>query len=189
MIKVPRLVFLTIIGGAILFALLPANQQTDVLSWLVIAFVSISTIYLAIAWRQHLGRWHGWFAVVIGLFISLNWLRVQWFAASPIVQQINIVVALWAWALFIAVFISSGLMLIYRGASVVFMGLAWLGLPIILLAMGATYGTTAVMDNAPLNGKLLLGVPILWVICVGGISLPIFLLQLLLLVRKEFMAH
>lgn len=188
-IKLPLIVFLINVGVSLLFAFLPAEQQTDALAWLIIAVIGLSAIYVSLAWRRYLSRWRGWIGVVIGLFISLNWLSVRWFAVSPIVQQINIVVALWAWALLIAVFISSGLMLIYRGASVVFMGLAWLGLPIILLTMGATYGTAALMDNAPLNGKLILGVPTLWVICVGGLSLPVFLLQLLLLVRKEITAH
>ncbi len=188
-VRPPLIVFAITLGLSILFACLPTDQQTNALTWLVIALVSLSTIYVSLAWQRRLSRWRGWLGVVIGLFISLEWLRLQWFATEPIVQHINIAIAMWAWALLIAVFISSILMLIYRGASVIFMGLAWLIVPIILLAMGALYGTSIRMDNAPLNGKLVLGVPLWWAICIGSVSLPIFLLQLLLVIRKEINAR
>lgn len=187
--KLSRSLLLTGIGITVGFALLPADQQTDDLTWLIIASISFSTIYLSLAWRRHLSRWRGWLSVVGGLFIGLEWLRVQWFATTPVVEKITIVVALWSWALCIAVFISSVLMLIYRGASVVFMGLAWLGLPITLLTMGLIYKTSALMDSAPLNDKLLAGVSIWWIICIGGLSLPVFLIQMFLLARKEIVEH
>lgn len=160
--------------------------------WTGILLVSGSAVYLSLTYRQLLSTWRGFGTLVSLAFLTLVWLRWQWpLWSSPVslLQNVNIAVSLLAWALLIGVFISSILLLIQEEASVVFMGLAWVLIPLVLLTVGVRYGQFEHFMAAPLGEQAFWAVPLLWalgVLCLGPLA---FLGHFMILVVKELKAR
>jgi hypothetical protein len=106
-----------------------------------------------------------------------------------LLQSLNAVVSLLAWALLIAVFISSVLLLIRKDVSVAFMGLAWVLIPLVLLAVGTRYGRLDQFSAAPPGEQVFWGVPLLWalgMLCLGPLA---FMGHFMILLAKELKAR
>jgi len=119
---------------------------------------------------------------------ALAWLRWQWslwWSPVPLLHNVNVVVSLLAWTLLIAMFVSSLLLLIRKDASVAFMGIAWILIPLILLAVGVQYQTLARFSNAGLPEQMLWGVPLLWAMGMLCFAPLAFLAHYALLLFKE----
>ena len=180
-----KLLFGSLVGLSIVFGLLPDDQRTGLMNWLVPLLAAGLAIFLSMVYRQRLGTWLGWLSVTAALMLALIWLRFQWTASNAMVQHVNISVAVLAWALLIAMFFSSALMLKRGEASIIFAGLAYLIVPVVFIAIGAQYHTQLQMTNATLGEQIVWGVPMMWAICIGCISLPAFLLHSLIVLFKE----
>jgi hypothetical protein len=106
-----------------------------------------------------------------------------------VLQSVDVIAGLLAWALFIAVFIISVMMLVRRDASVAFMGIAWVLVPSILLAVGVRYGNMERLSSAPLAEQALWGVPIMWALVMLCLGLPAFFIHGCILLIKELNAR
>jgi hypothetical protein len=177
------LIFLAIL--LLLFWLLPATQRSAAL-WTGCALTTGCALYLSLAYRRLLSTWRGFGALAVGLFLSLAWLRWQWPLWWSPLQNVNLVVSLLAWALLIAVFISSVLLLIRKDASVAFMGLAWVLIPLVLLAVGVQYGRMEhFMTQAPPGDLVFWTVPLMWALAMLCLGPPAFLAHYVVLLFKE----
>jgi hypothetical protein len=172
-----------------LFWLLPAIQRSAAAMWIGCALTTGCALYLSLAYRRLLSTWRGFGALVVGLFLSLAWLRWQWPLWWSPLQNVNLVVSLLGWALLIAVSISSVLLLIRKDASVAFMGLAWVLIPLVLLAVGLQYGRMEHFTQAPLGDRAFWGVPLMWalaMLCLGPLA---FLAHYVVLLVEELNSH
>jgi hypothetical protein len=93
-----------------------------------------------------------------------------------------------AWALFISLYISSLLLVIYEDASVAFLAASWLINLLLLLAVGAQYGRLGILTAASLGEQLFWGVPLVWVTTIWCLALPAFFVHFALLLIKELRA-
>ncbi|HID62876.1 MAG TPA: hypothetical protein EYP49_09095 [Anaerolineae bacterium] len=87
--------------------------------------------------------------------------------------------------MFIAVSISSVLLLIRKDASVAFMGMAWVLVPLVLLAIGLQYGSMEHFAQAALGDWVFWGVSLMWaliMLCLGPLA---FLAHYVILLVKE----
>jgi hypothetical protein len=168
----------------------PATQRSATTLWIGCALTTGCALYLSLAYHRLLSTWRGFGALTVGLFLSLAWLRWQWPLWSSPLQNVNLVVSLLAWALLIAVSISSVLLLIWKDASVAFMGLAWLLIPLVLLAVGVQYGRMEhFMTQAPPGDRIFWAVPLMWalaMLCLGPLA---FLAHYVVLLVKELSSH
>jgi hypothetical protein len=167
----------------------PATQGSATALWIGCALITGCALYLSLAYRRLLSTWRGFGALTVGLFLSLAWLRWQWpLWSSPLshLQNVNLVVSLLAWALLIAVFISSVLLLIWEDASVAFMGLAWGLVFLVLLAVSLQYGCMGhFMTQSPPADRIFWAVPLMWalsMLCLGPLA---FLAHYVVLLVKE----
>jgi hypothetical protein len=177
-------IFLAIL--LLLFWLLPATRRSVAALGVGCALITGCALYLSLAYHRPLSTWRGFGALAVGLFLSLAWLRWQWSLWWSLLQNVNLVVSLLAWALLIATSISSVLLLIQKDASVAFMGLAWVLIPLVLLAVGLRYGRMEhFMTQAPLGDLVFWGMPLLWalaMLCLGPLA---FLAHYVALLVKE----
>lgn len=189
---ITRSVLVVFVTLLMVFWLLPAVKRTIVVTWMGVLVATGSAAYLSLAYRQFLSTWRGFGFVTALSFLALVWLRWRWSLwSSPVSlsQNANAVVSLLAWELFIAVFISSVLLLIQKDASVAFMGLAWALIPLVLLAVGTRYGRLDRFSAAPLGEQAFWGVPLLWalgMLCLGPLA---FLGHFVILLAKELKAR
>ena len=170
----------------------PATQRSAAALWIGCALTTGCALYLSLAYRRLLNTWKGFGALAVGLFLSLAWLRWQWpLWGSPLslLQNVNLVVGLLAWALLIAVFVSSVLLLIQKDASVAFMGLAWVLVPLVLLAIGMQYGRMEHFTQAPLGDQSFWAVPMMWALAMLCLGPPAFLVHYAVLLVKELSSH
>lgn len=187
--RVVQILFITLL---VVFWLLPTAQRTATLTWIGLLLITGGGVYLSLVYRHLLSTWRGFGALIACSFLSLVWLRWQWplwQSSTPFLRNANVVVGLLAWALLIAVFISSALLLIRKDASVTFMGLAWILIPLILLAVGTRYDYLGQFSAAPLGEQVFWGVPLLWalgMLCLGPLA---FVGHFLILIIKELKAH
>jgi hypothetical protein len=171
-----------------LFWLSPKIHNSTVLTWAGILLVTGCALYLSFAYCRFLSMWRGLGAPAALLLLTLTWLHWQWplwGSPIPLLQRVNIVVSLLAWALFIAVFISSTLLLIRKDASVIFMGLAWVLIPLVLLAVGMRYERFDQFTAASLGERIFWGPLLLWalgMLCLGPLA---FAGHFLILLIKE----
>jgi hypothetical protein len=167
----------------------PATQRSAAALWTGCALTTGCALYLSLAYRRLLSTWRGFGALAVGLFLSLAWLRWQWpLWGSPLslLQNVNLVVGLLAWALLIAVFVSSVLLLIQKDASVAFMGLAWVLVPLVLLAVSMQYGRMEhFLAQAPLGDQSFWAVPLMWALTMLCLGPPAFLAHYVVLLVKE----
>lgn len=189
---ITRAVLIFLAALLFFFWLLPATQRSTAAMWIGCALTTGCALYLSLAYRRLLSTWRGFGALTVGLFLSLAWLRWQWSLwwspLSPL-QNVNVVVGLLAWALLIAVSISSVLLLIQKDASVAFMGMAWVLVPLVLLAVGLQYQRLEHFTQAPLGDQAFWGVPLIWalaMLCLGPLA---FLAHYVILLVKELNSH
>lgn len=173
----------------IVLGLLPDDQRVNGADWICTLLAMGCVIYLSLAGGHWLGTWRGWLWTSGFLLISLVWLRSQWSSTDAVIQHINVSVALFAWVWFIAVFFSSVWLLVRGDASVIFLGLAYLIVPIVLIVLGAGYPTSDQTSEASLRDQVFWGVPLMWAMCIGGLSFPAFLLHGLIALSKELNAR
>lgn len=189
---ITRAVLTLSISLLVIFWLLPDTRRTTLVTWTGILLASGSAVYLSFAYRHFLSTWRGFGALTVCSFLTLVWLRWQWSLWSspvPLLQNVNIIVSLLAWTLLIGVFISSVLLLIQEDASVAFMGLAWVLIPLVLLAVGTRYGRLDQFSTAPLGEQAFWGVPLVWalgMLCLGPLA---FLSHFAILLVKELEAR
>jgi hypothetical protein len=173
----------------IAYGLFPTDQLSDSSSWIVIVLQAVTTVYLSISYRQKLQTWRAWIMVVGILAVALIWLRTYGTSSSALIQHLNVSLAVLAWSGFIALFSASALLLRRSEGSVIFLAVSFSLIPIVLIAISIIYGTQAQLSNAPLGDQVLWSVPLIWSMCIGSISLPVFLLHLLNLLLKEIRAR
>lgn len=189
---ITRAVLVVFVTLLLVFWLLPAAHRTAAVTWMGVLLAAGSAVYLSLAYRHFLSTWRGFGALAAGSFLTLVWLRWQWSLWSspvPLLQSLNAVISLLAWGLLIAVFISSVLLLIRKDASVAFMGLAWVLIPLVLLAVGTRYGRLDQFSAAPLSEQVFWGMPLLWalgMLCLGPLA---FLGHFMILLVKELKAR
>jgi hypothetical protein len=184
-----KLVLGLAIGWPIVLGLLHDDQRTNDVEWISALLGLGCAIYLALAGRRWLGTWRGWLGVSDALLIAVVWLRSQWLSTNALTQHLNVSIAWLAWASFIAVFMSSALLLMRGDASVIFIGLACLIAPMALIALGEGYLTSDQTSMASLRDQVFWGVPLIWAICIGGLSFPAFLLHGLIALSQELDAR
>jgi hypothetical protein len=182
-----------VIFVALLFILwlLPSSQNTAGVTWIAIALATGCALYLSVAHRRFLRTWRGFGSVTVILFLVLTWLRWEWYlwgSDAPLLQNVNLVVSMLACALFISLYISSLLLVIYEDASLAFLGASWLMNLLLLLAIGAQYGRLGTLTATSLGEQLFWGVPLAWVTSIWCLALPAFFVHLTLLLIKELKA-
>lgn len=176
----------------IAFWFLPAAQRGAVVTWTGVLITTGCALYLSLAYRRLLGTWRGFASLAISSMAALAWLRWQWplwWSHIALLQNANLVASLLAWVLLIALFASSVTLLVYEDASVAFMGLAWVLIPLVLLAVGVQYGSMERFTDAPLGEQLFWGIPLLWalaMVCLGPLA---FLGHYVILLIRELGSH
>ena len=191
---ITRAILVVFVTLLIIFWLLPAAQRTTAVTWGGASLITVCAFYLSFAYHRPLATWRGFGALAAVCFATLAWLRwrpltpLPW-SSFPLLQNANTVVGLLAWASLIAVFISSVLLLIRKDASVALMGLAWVLVPLILLAVGAHYGRMEHLRQAPLGEQTFWGVPLVWAITMLCLGPPAFLIHYAILLIKELDAR
>ena len=173
----------------IVLGLLPDDQRVNGADWICALLAMGCAIYLSLLGRHRLGTWRGWIWAASFLLLSLVWLRSQWSSPEAIVQHINVSVALFAWMWFIAVFWGSVWLLVRGDASVVFLGLAYLIVPLVLIVLSTGYSKSDQTPTDSLPDQVLWGTPLIWAMCIGGLSFPAFLLHGFVALSKELNAR
>lgn len=185
---ITRIILTTFAMLLLILWLLPATQRTATLTWGGILLVTSCILYLAVAFRRLLGTWRGLGAVAAMLFLALVWLRWQWplrWSGMPLLQNLNFLISLLAWGLFIGLYASSLFLLIYRDASVVFIAMAWMIYLLLMLAITAQYERLGDLQAALLAEQLLWGAPLLWSVGMACLAPLAFLGHLVILLVKE----
>ena len=184
---ITRAVSIILAVSLLIFWLLPASRRSAAMLWVECLLITSCALYLSFAYHRFLGDWRGFGVVSVGLFLSLAWLR--WPSAIFPGRNVNLVIGLLAWALFVAVSISSILLLIRKDASLIFMGAAWLLIPLILLLVGRQYGQMERLVQAPLAEQTLWGVPLTWALAMLCLGPPGFFAHCVILLVKELSSH
>jgi hypothetical protein len=188
MLWINRAILALLVTSLIAFSLLPAVQNSPVVAWACILLITGCALYLALVYHRPLSTWHGFGILAVLTFLALTWLRWQrplWPPLAPHIQTVNLIVGLLTWVLLIALFASTILLLVHKDASILFMALAWVLLPTILIAVGNQYPHLNAFNQAPLGEQAFWGIPLLWtltVLCLGPLA---FLAHLLALLAKE----
>lgn len=170
------------------FLLLPTIQDNLLATWAGILLITGCALYLSLLYRDVLTTWHSFSVLTMLIFLALAWFRWQWstwLPFTPYSQRINLAIGLLTWTLLIALFVSSILLLVRKDASIVFMALSWVLLPMILIAVGNQYPDLTTFYQAPLSEQAFWGVPLLWafsMLCLGPLA---FLGHFLVLLTKE----
>lgn len=188
---ITRAILAVFVALLLIFWLLPATRRTIGVTWGGIALTAGCVLYLSVAHRRLLGSWRSFGTVATMLLLALVWLRWQWSlwgSAQPLLQNVNVVISLLAWGLFIGLYASSLFLLIYEDASVVFMGAAWAVYLLLMLAIGSQYRRLGNLTSASLGEQTFWGVPILWTTGIWCLALPAFLVHFVLLLIKELKA-
>ena len=182
---------LVLIGLIVVFGVLPDTIH-PLMVWAIVLGATGGALYLAFAYRRALSTWRGFAAVSAGCFATLAWLQwrpVVWRSPAAVVDAINMSAGLLTWALLLAVFVSSALLLIYRDTSVAFTAIATVLVMLILLVTSAQYARLEAFSNAPLAQQSFLGVPLVWgvlMLCLGPLAFVAHTLRLLI---RELTSH
>lgn len=178
--------------GFILLVMVGYGLTPGLMEWGALFVVTGAAIYLTMVYHHWLAAWRGFGTVTAGCMLALGWLALQarlWPTASAGLHRLNIAVGFLAFGLLIGVLVSSVLLLIYRDASVPFLGAVWLLLPILLLAMMLGFGSMEGMAQARLSETLVLGVPVVWMLLMLCLAPLAFAAHFLLLLRHELTGH
>jgi len=166
------------------FWIIPSDQRDTLAVWIGLGITALCAITLTLAAYDVFSTWRGFGALVITHIASQAWLQWQWdLWDSPVVliRNLNVIVGLVLVATFCAMLVSITLLLIFRDASLIALGLAWLSCPALLMVSALRYRTFESLNVMPLREQIVLIVPMcLLFLCAGagGIAFSVHLLAL-----------
>ena len=166
----------------------PPNQRDDFVLWIGLGMTALCAITFTLAAHAIFSTWRGLGALVIAHLVSQAWLQWQWeLWNSPVVsiRNLNVIAGLMLVATFFAMLVSITLLLIVRDASVIALGMAWLGCPALLMVSALRYRTFETLDVMPLREQITLIVPMCLLFLFAGAGGIAFLMHLLVLGIKE----
>lgn len=176
------------IAGLTLLVILGYSLAPGRMEWAAVLIIGGAATYLAVVYRHPLATWRGFGAVTGGCLLALGWLALQarlWPTAGDGLHRLNVAVGFLAFGLLIGVLVSSVVLLIYRDASVAFLGGVWLLFPILLLTMMGRFGSMEALSQARLGETLIFGVPVLWMLLMLCLAPLAFAAHFLLLLKRE----
>jgi hypothetical protein len=178
-----RTILSIIIALLLICLLLPIDRMPGWGVWLGVLLMAVCSLYLVLTYRHIVGTWRSFGVLVIALYLTLAWLHWQWSLwESPVflLQNLNTAISLLAWALCVAVGVSSLLLLIYRDASVVFLAA--------ILGVSLQYGQMEQFSATPVGQQLPWGVLITWMMGMLCLAPPAFLIHFGMAIYKEIKA-
>jgi len=170
------------------FWITPPNQRDILVVWIGLGITAVCAITLTLVAYDVFSAWRGLCALVIAHVASQVWLQWQWdLWNSPVVliRNLNVIAGLVLAATFFAMLVSITLLLIVRDASVIALGMAWLGCPALLMVSALRYRTFETLDVMPLREQITLIVPMCLLFLFAGAGGIAFLVHLLALGIKE----
>ncbi len=170
------------------FWITPPNQRDALVVWIGLGISALCAIMFTLAAYDVFSTWRGLCALVVAHIASQAWLQWQWdLWNSPVVliRNLNVISGLALAATFFAMLISITLLLIVRDASVIALGMAWLGCPAVLMVSVLRYRAFENLDVMPLREQIVLIVPMCLLFLFAGAGGMAFLIHLLVLAIKE----
>ena len=168
------------------FWITPPNQRDALAVWLVLGITALCAITFTIAAHGTFGTWRGLGGLVMAHAASQVWLQWQWDlwdSSVVLVRNLNVIAGLVLVATFFAMLVSIMLLLAFRDASVIALGMAWLGCPALLMVSALRY--RAFDTPIPFREQIVLIVPMSLLFLFAGAGGIAFLVHLLVLAIKE----
>jgi len=168
------------------FWITPPSQRDALAVWLGLGITALCATTFTIAAHDTFGTWRGFGGVVIAHVASQVWLQWQWDlwdSSVVLVRNLNVIAGLVLVATFFAMLVSIMLLLAFRDASVIALGMAWLSCPALLMVSALRY--RAFDTPIPFREQIVLIVPMSLLFLFAGVGGIAFLVHLLVLAIKE----